>query len=95
MPRPIIFTRLVTRDVVQMPDQLENGVLYVSREFELAIHLCACGCGGEGVTPFHDGGSGWTLTPGPHGMTLHPSIGHQHWPCGSHYWIRDGEVTQA
>lgn len=92
--RPLQFTRLVTREVEMIEDELENGVIYVSRKFGLAIHLCCCGCGGKTVTPF-EGIDPWSLTDGPNGVTLRPSIGNQHWPCGSHYWITDGEVTQA
>lgn len=28
-----------------MPAQLEPGILYVSKKYRTAAHLCACGCG--------------------------------------------------
>ena len=30
-----------------MPNERESGVLYVSEEFGIALHLCACGCGSK------------------------------------------------
>jgi hypothetical protein len=74
-----------------MPDTLDEGVLYVSRKYETAIHLCACGCKGQTVTPLRDGH--WTLTMDNNGPTLDPSIGNQHWPCGSHYLVREGIIV--
>lgn len=85
--------RLRTVEVEHMPEVKEEGVLYVSRRFELAIHLCACGCGDEAVTPLDAVQPRWELTEGVNGATLRPSIGHQHWPCKSHYWVTDGEVV--
>lgn len=85
--------RLMIREVTHISGQLEDGILYVSRKFELAIHLCACGCQGKTVTPLDDGTSGWVLTEGPDGPTLHPSIGNQHWPCKSHYWVTNGAIV--
>ncbi len=87
--------RLVIKDVVRMGDrsQMQDGVLYVSEKFQLAIHLCACGCKGETVTPLDDGSKQWKLTRDVNGPTLRPSIGNQQWPCGSHYWITDGKIV--
>lgn len=79
-----------------MPSVKMPGVLYVSERFQLAIHLCACGCGGEAVTPLRSGkeeNSGWTYQEDAEGPTLSPSIGHQHWPCGSHYFVRNGKIV--
>jgi hypothetical protein len=44
-------TTLVLAFVDHMPEQLQEGVLYVSGRYALAMHLCCCGCGGEVVTP--------------------------------------------
>ena len=86
---------LVVKEVNHMPETLEEGILYVSRPFELATHLCACGCKGEAVTPFDKEVSRtWVLSEGPSGgPSLYPSIGHQHWPCGSHYFVTDGKIV--
>ena len=75
----------------EMPEvaDMEPGVLYVSKAYQVAIHLCACGCGAETVTPLH--GSGWTLT-GDARPTLTPSIGNWQFPCRSHYYVTDGRI---
>jgi len=79
-----------TEHVQFIPKALSEGVLYVSKDFELATHLCACGCKLEVVTPIDAGG--WTLSENEQGATLSPSIGNMK-TCGSHYWIRDGKVV--
>lgn len=75
-----------------MPDKLEEGILYISEKFELAIHLCACGCGGKTVTPIDAGG--WTLTKQDDKITLRPSIGN--WsgenPYHAHYFITANKI---
>lgn len=76
-----------------MPDVLAEGVLYISQPFEVAIHLCACGCGNKVVTPL--GAGGWTLTNDEGKVTLHPSIGNFQIPCKTHYWIRANQVIWA
>jgi hypothetical protein len=85
MDRRIGLIRL--ERVALMPQQLEAGVLYLSETYGTAIHLCACGCGIETVTPL--GAGGWTFTEGP---TLRPSVGNQAMPCASHYFITAGRV---
>ncbi|WP_407701071.1 DUF6527 family protein [Tsuneonella troitsensis] len=76
-----------------MPPSLEPGVLYVSREFETAAHLCACGCGRKVRTPL--GPTEWEVSAGTHGPSLWPSIGNWQFPCRSHYVIRDGGIEWA
>jgi hypothetical protein len=82
---------LVPEYVEFMPSDLREGVIYISRRFELAIHLCACGCGYQTVTPFNHG-NWWTLSVDGNAVTLHPSIGNQQFPCRSHYWIKGSKV---
>jgi hypothetical protein len=81
------------RRVKFMPKELEAGVLYVSEEFNIAIHLCACGCGFKVRTPL--GPTEWSVKQTPLGPSLIPSIGNWQQPCQSHYWIRHGEVKWA
>jgi hypothetical protein len=76
-----------------MPKQLEPGILYVSKEFEIAGHLCACGCGNKVMTPL--GPTEWSFEETVGRPTLQPSIGNWQWPCQSHYWIVTGEVRWA
>jgi hypothetical protein len=76
-----------------MPRQLEPGLLYVSEEFEVAGHLCACGCGNKVITPL--GPAEWSFKDEKRGPTVSPSIGSWQLPCKSHYWITGGEVRWA
>jgi hypothetical protein len=75
-----------------IPEVLEEGVLYISQEFETSTHLCACGCKTEVVLPITQ--AGWSLKVDNDMVTLHPSIGNR-FACKSHYWIRNGEVVWA
>jgi hypothetical protein len=79
--------------VQYMPKELEPGLLYVSEQYEVAGHLCACGCGNKVVTPL--GPTEWSFEDTNRGPTLAPSIGSWQLPCKSHYWITRGEVRWA
>jgi hypothetical protein len=80
------------RRVEFIPNTMEDGVLYYSEQFELAIHRCACGCGVQTVTPI--GTNGWQLTISDERPTLNPSIGNFNGetPYHAHYFIRNGIV---
>lgn len=84
---------LTLRRVHYMPEVLEPGVLYVSEEFDVAIHLCACSCGNKIVTPL--GMGGWSFEMQGEEPTLRPSIGSWQIPCRSHYWITRGSIVWA
>lgn len=75
-----------------MPPELEPGKLYISKRFQLAIHLCACGCGGKTVTPLGPGE--WTLNENDGKITLRPSIGN--WsgenPYHAHYYVTENRI---
>jgi hypothetical protein len=86
-------TRIKLQRVVHIPKELEQGVLYVSEEFETAAHLCACGCGAKIRTPL--GPTEWTFYDTPAGPTLRPSIGNWQQPCKSHYIINKGHIIWA
>ena len=75
--------------VKSVPEELEDGVIYISMEYRTAIHKCCCGCGEQVVTPFSP--KGWKLTFDGR-VSLHPSIGNWSFPCQSHYWIILNEV---
>ena len=76
--------------VEHIPERIEYGVLYVSIEFDTAIHVCACGCGIEVVTPLSP--ADWSMIYDGRSVSLTPSIGNWEFPCKSHYWIRRGKV---
>ncbi len=85
--------RLRNEFVDHMPEQLDDGVLYVSMRFGTVVHRCACGCGEEVVTPL--GPVEWRLTYDGRTISLEPSIGNWSFPCRSHYWIDEGIVRWA
>ena len=77
---------------VEMPKELEPGKIYISNEYSVAIHLCACGCGGKTVTPLKS--DEWHLTENDGKVTLRPSIGN--WmgeePYHAHYFVTDNQI---
>ena len=73
-----------------IPESLDEGVLYVSRRFNTAAHLCCCGCGSEVITPLSP--AEWRVGEEKGGVSLWPSIGNWSYPCQSHYWIRANRV---
>ena len=85
--------RLRNEFVDHIPEQLDDGVLYVSMRFGTVVHRCACGCGEEVVTPL--GPVEWRLTYDGRTVSLEPSIGNWSFPCRSHYWIDKGIVRWA
>jgi hypothetical protein len=76
-----------------IPEKLEPGVLYVSRRYATASHLCCCGCGLETVTPLN--AAKWTISEHAGRVSLWPSIGNWSFPCRSHYIIRGDRVVWA
>lgn len=76
--------------VEQAPDELDDGVLYVSIGFRTTLHRCCCGCGNVVVLPLRP--SSWQLTYDGESVTMAPSVGNWSFPCRSHYWIRRGRI---
>lgn len=87
------MTKIKLEHVHYMPKVLQSGVLYVSKEFRAAAHLCACGCGAKIRTPLTP--TEWSLKETQAGPTLRPSIGNWQQKCQSHYWINQGEIRWA
>lgn len=77
-------------EVEFVPKILEAGILYVSERFNVAVHLCPCGCASKVVTPL--GPCEWSLYKENEEPTLEPSIGNWQIPCKSHYWITNGKI---
>lgn len=81
-----------------IPNELENGKLYISLEFGTAVHLCACGCGQKTVTRLQPcWRTGWTLTENNGAVSLRPSIGNfsGEKPYHAHYFITNNKVIWA
>lgn len=76
-----------------IPDRLEPGVLYISRRYATASHLCCCGCGREVVTPLNL--AKWRLNERAGKVSMAPSVGNWSFPCRSHYWINADRVQWA
>ena len=76
-----------------IPEDLEQGTLYISIRYKTGTHLCCCGCGNIVVTPISP--TDWKITFDGKTVTLHPSIGNWSFPCHSHYWIRNNRVEWA
>lgn len=76
-----------------LPKVLSPGILYVSEEYAVAGHLCACGCGNKVMTPL--GPAEWNFSEQNGQPSLWPSIGNWQLPCRSHYVIAKGHIRWA
>jgi Family of unknown function (DUF6527) len=76
-----------------IPEDLKEGVIYISMVYATASHLCCCGCGQKVVTAFSP--ADWQLTFDGRSISLRPSIGNWNFPCRSHYWITGSTVHWA
>lgn len=85
-----MVTRMTLRKVKYLPTVLEAGILYVSEEYAVAGHLCACGCGNKVITPL--GPAEWSVRSRNGYPTLHPSVGNWQLSCRSHYFIQEGRI---
>ncbi|MBN9085187.1 MAG: hypothetical protein J0I16_27055 [Rhizobiales bacterium] len=85
--------KLRTVFLAEMPERLEDGILYVSRECCVALHNCACGCGEEVSTPLVS--TEYKLTMHDDGASIWPSIGNHDFACASHYVIDRGAIVWA
>ena len=79
--------------VQYIPDELEEGKIYITVEFATAVHKCCCGCGNKVVTPLSP--TDWELRFNGESISLEPSIGNWSFPCQSHYWIKRNQVRWA
>lgn len=86
------LTELTPVYVDEIPKELDRGKLYISKQYGIAVHLCACGCGGKTVTPIRPGE--WTLSEQDGKVTLRPSIGNfmGENPYHAHYYITDNKI---
>lgn len=76
-----------------IPEEMNEGVLYVSIIYASAAHKCACGCGRKVVTPITP--IDWEVGFNGESVSLYPSIGNWSFPCRSHYWIRRNRIHWA
>lgn len=83
-------SRITHKFVNSIPEQLEEGVIYISLKYSTALHSCCCGCGNEVVTPITP--IDWSLIYNGESITLEPSVGNWNFKCRSHYVIENNEV---
>ena len=76
-----------------VPEELEQGILYISIQYTTASHKCCCGCGFEVVTPISP--NGWKLIFNGKTVSLEPSIGNWGFACRSHYWVTNNQIEWA
>lgn len=87
-------TKIIKPSFVEfIPDEVEEGVLYISIPYTTATHKCACGCGEIVVTPIRP--TDWKLIWDGETVTLKPSIGNWSLPCQSHYLIVENKIIWA
>jgi len=79
--------------VETIPDEVKEGVVYISIQYCTAVHKCVCGCGNEVVTPISP--TDWKLSFDGETITLYPSMGNWSFKCQSHYWIPNSRVEHA
>lgn len=81
------MTKINLKRVHFIPGEISEGILYYSEEYDIAVHICPCGCGNRIYTPI--GPTDWEISINQTNVTLFPSI--SNWQqCKSHYWIVDG-----
>lgn len=73
-----------------IPQELADGVLYISIDYATAVHKCFSGCGQKVVTPLTP--TDWALIYDGETASLTPSIGNWGFECQSHYWIQHDQV---
>ena len=79
--------------VKYLPQELNEGILYFSKKYGIAGHLCPCGCGSKVITPLDS--FEWHLKIRKGKPSLYPSIGNWQLDCKSHYWIINGKIEWA
>ena len=85
--------RLQHSFAASIPEHIDPGILYISLDFATMMHLCACGCGREVVTPLSP--KDWRMTYDGQTVSVHPSVGSWSRPCRSHYVIKHGNIRWA
>jgi uncharacterized protein DUF6527 len=83
--------RVTPEFVMYIPEELAEGIVYVSIQYKVVAHLCCCGCGEKVVTPLDP--AQWSVTYDGETISLDHSIAGG--DCNSHYFIKRGTVSWA
>ena len=87
------LNELTPKFVKEIPKKKESGILYISKEYGVAIHLCCCGCGEQTVTPIGQVGvHNWTLVDNDGVVSLSPSIYNSQIACKAHYFVKENKI---
>ena len=86
-------TCLIHEFVEYIPEEIADGMLYISLMFATATHKCCCGCGNEVVTPLSP--TDWKIIFDGESISIDPSIGNWSFDCNSHYWIENNKIRWA
>lgn len=75
--------------VDHIPEEMEDGKVYISEKYHVAVHRCLCGCGEQTVMPFYTNPNippTWSMIKENNGtVSFTPSVGNYQLPCSSHY----------
>lgn len=82
---PVQLVELMPGEFI--PEEMEFGKLYYSKEFQGLNHLCVCGCGQKTYIIVKEGE--WTVSPNNGKVTITPSLLQRN-GCKSHYIITEG-----
>jgi hypothetical protein len=86
-------TSLSYKFVEYIPENIEDGMMYISISFATVVHKCCCGCGNEVITPLSP--TDWKLIFDGQTVSIDPSIGNWGFNCKSHYWIKQNQIIWA
>lgn len=85
-----------------IPTDLEEGILYITEEYQVSVHLCPCGCKNKIVLPFtflpKEMGQDriwWLMTKQGETVSFDPSIGNNQIPCKTHYYIKENKILHV
>ena len=81
---PIEYKKL---DFIPNDKDLKQNTIYISHRFQVAVHLCLCGCKNKSVTPLNR--TGWVIAERVNKITFTPSILNNNCPKKYHYVIRN------
>ena len=87
--------------VINIPAELEENVIYISKEYSGSAHNCLCGCKSRIFLPINQPDHsfelfrtyGWNLIENQKGISFTPSIGNYNLPCKSHYIITNNKAN--
>ena len=77
---------VILSDTEYAPEILEDGKMYISSEYGVALHNCLCGCGNKCVITIGKPTT-WHIVIRDGLMSVTPSILNR--ICGAHYVITD------